>query len=95
MARLIARSWIALLVSPAQRALACPGCWSALANSPEGMRIAGGFRNGIVFLLIVPFILVGAVAYQVYRSQRNAVRVQVEPRLPEDSCVLTFANKHR
>jgi hypothetical protein len=34
-------------------------CVTALSSSPEGRALAGSFRYGILFLLVVPYLIVG------------------------------------
>ena len=60
--------WLAVLPLCAGNLLACPVCWSGLSHSAEGMRMAGGFQNGIIFLLAVPFLLAGIIGYRIYQA---------------------------
>ena len=43
-------------------------CWSGLSHSAEGMRMAGGFQNGILFLLAVPFLIVALIGSRIYQA---------------------------
>ncbi|MFQ5740842.1 MAG: hypothetical protein ACE5JX_17705 [Acidobacteriota bacterium] len=62
---------VAFLV-PSPLALAqCAMCRTALANSPEGERLASGFNNGILFLLGAPFLVVGVVAFLILKAHRG------------------------
>jgi len=64
-------------VLPAQ----CAMCWSSLANSSEGATLVRGFNAGILFLLVVPFLLVGALAWLIYQANhRNARLMAVSPK---------------
>lgn len=49
----------------------CPICKRALVHSAEGARLARGFNAGILFLLIVPFLLFGIIAFLVHKAQRQ------------------------
>lgn len=49
----------------------CAMCRAALANSPEGQAVAGGFRHGIIFLLAAPYAIIGSIAFGVVRAFRN------------------------
>jgi hypothetical protein len=61
---------LALLLGLADAVLAqCPMCRTAL-ESPEGRQLAGAFNRAILFLLSVPFTLVGTVALLIARSRR-------------------------
>ena len=51
----------------------CAMCWSALAHSAEGAGLIRGFNSGILFLLLVPFLVAGALTLLVYKFHRNAV----------------------
>ena len=49
----------------------CAMCVTALQNSPEGKVIAQSFGYGILFLLAVPYVVLGAFAYTVFRAYRR------------------------
>jgi hypothetical protein len=49
----------------------CAMCRSLLAT-PEGQKLVGGFRSGILLLLAAPFLAFGAVAVLAVRAQRRA-----------------------
>ncbi|MBI4467817.1 MAG: hypothetical protein HY650_00685 [Acidobacteria bacterium] len=44
----------------------CPMCKAALTHSVEGGYSAGPFNRGILFLLFIPFLLVGLIAYRFF-----------------------------
>lgn len=46
-------------------------CRTALARSPEGKLLTAGFNQGILFLLIVPFLIFAVVAFLIYRAGRR------------------------
>jgi hypothetical protein len=56
-------SLLALLKTDAQ----CAMC-RAVLESEESQSAAEGINNGIMFLMAVPYILVGAVGYFIYRT---------------------------
>jgi len=60
---------LALAVWPSLASAQCAMCRTALL-SPEGQRLAGGFRSGILLLLAAPFAIFGTVAYLAVRRQR-------------------------
>ena len=59
-----------LLVSPGALLAQCAICWQTLANSAEGASLIRGFHDGIVFLLVVPFLLVAIIGFLLYKAQR-------------------------
>ena len=59
--------FVAVLPAEAQ----CAMC-RAVLESEEGGQTAQGINNGIVYLMIFPYLLVGGVGYAIYRSRRKA-----------------------
>ena len=49
----------------------CAMC-RAVLESEEGGGTAKGINNGIVYLMIFPYLLVGGVGYAVYHSRKKA-----------------------
>jgi hypothetical protein len=49
----------------------CVMCGTALASSPEGQALAGSFRYGILLLLVAPYIILGSIAYAVFRAYKK------------------------
>lgn len=49
----------------------CAMCKTGLLNSPEGQKLASGFNAGILFLLSVPFLIVGTLALLIVKAQRK------------------------
>ena len=45
----------------------CAMC-RAVLESEEGQSTAKGINNGIVYLMIVPYVLIGGLAYFIYRK---------------------------
>ena len=51
----------------------CAMCRAALQSS-ENATQAEAINNGIVYLMVIPYILVGIVAFVVYRMYRKKVK---------------------
>ncbi|MCB0464170.1 MAG: hypothetical protein KDC78_00655 [Aequorivita sp.] len=49
----------------------CAMC-RAVLESEEGGQAAKGINNGIVYLMIFPYLLIGGVGYAIYRSRKKA-----------------------
>jgi hypothetical protein len=49
----------------------CSMCRTALENSPEGKGMAEHFNKGILFLLAIPYALMGTIGVVVYRAHRK------------------------
>lgn len=62
-----------LLAGSAPVSAQCIMCRTALAT-PEGQAMIGAFQNGILFLLAVPFLAFGTIAYLAVRGQKRAVQ---------------------
>jgi hypothetical protein len=62
----------------------CSMCVTALENSPEGKGMASSFNRGILFLLAIPYALMGTVGVVVYRAHRKkkAAERPVNPYIP-------------
>jgi hypothetical protein len=45
----------------------CAMC-RAVLESEEGQSTAKGINNGIVYLMIIPYVLIGGLAYFIYRK---------------------------
>ena len=66
-----------LLVWLPETAVACPTCKDGLAeNDPAGQAIAAGYFWSILFMMSMPFVLIGSFAsyayYIVQRAHRQA-----------------------
>lgn len=57
-----------IVVLPAEAQ--CAMC-RAVLESEEGGSTAKGINNGIVYLMIFPYLLVGGVGYAIYRSRKK------------------------
>jgi len=63
---------LSLVVLTASPALACPGCKEA--TSEQGANIARGFSYSILFMMPLPFIIVGSFGGYVYYTVRRRER---------------------
>ena len=61
---------LAILSSGA--ALACPACKDAIANDPNGPRLAQGWARSIYLLMWTPYLLFGGVTFAIVRATRRA-----------------------
>ena len=68
---------VAVCLWPAPLQAQCSMCVTALENSPEGKAIAASFNNGILFLLAMPYAILGTIGLVVFRAHR---RKQAEAR---------------
>jgi len=48
----------------------CAMC-RAVIESEENGEMAKGINNGIIYLMVFPYILVGGIGYIIYRSRRK------------------------
>lgn len=53
-------------------AQACPGCKDALASQKNGLNIALGYQYSILFMMAMPFTLLGLFAAYMYWEIRRA-----------------------
>jgi hypothetical protein len=60
----------------AATATACPNCRDALADNPRGQSLAKGFYFSILFMMSMPFLVLGTLGTVFYRSIQRA---QVDP----------------
>ena len=58
-----------LAVLPAEAQ--CAMC-RAVLESEEGGQAAKGINNGIMYLMIFPYLLIAGVGYAIYRSRKKA-----------------------
>jgi len=49
----------------------CAMC-RAVLESEEGQETAKGINNGIVYLMAIPYVLVGTVGYFIYRNIKKS-----------------------
>ena len=63
------------LVLPASvYAQGCSMCRTALEQSPEGRAIAKSFDYAILFLMGIPYAMLGAAGIAIYRAYRSKAR---------------------
>ncbi|KZS39276.1 hypothetical protein AWE51_12050 [Aquimarina aggregata] len=62
--------FLLLLAIPAEAQ--CAMC-RAVLESEEGQETAKGINNGIVYLMIVPYILIGVVGYLIYKNKKKSI----------------------
>lgn len=48
----------------------CAMC-RAVLESEEGQETAKGINNGIVYLMIIPYVLIAVVGYFIYRNKKK------------------------
>ena len=60
---------IAVFYAPAHAQ--CSMCVTALENSPEGKGMAASFNRGILFLLAVPYAILGTAGIVIFRAYRR------------------------
>lgn len=48
----------------------CAMC-RAVLESEEGQKTAKGINNGIMYLMIIPYVLVGVVGYFIYKNHKK------------------------
>lgn len=61
-------------VTPAEAQ--CAMC-RAVLESEEGGQAAKGINNGILYLMIFPYLLIGGIGYAIYRSRKKAREMDV------------------
>ena len=59
-------------VTPAEAQ--CAMC-RAVLESEEGGNAAEGINNGIIYLMIFPYLLIGGVGYAIYRMRKKAKEI--------------------
>jgi hypothetical protein len=73
---LVAVAVVALVLLIASVAAACPNCKEGLAqNDPQGHSIAAGYYYSILFMMSMPFIVLGGFGSLAYFSIRRARRI--------------------
>ncbi len=59
-----------LLLVPYTSEAQCAMC-RAVLESEENSTVAEGINNGIVYLMAIPYILIGALFFIIYRKMRS------------------------
>ena len=49
----------------------CAMCRAVLESEEKGAA-AAGINNGIIYLMIIPYVLIGGVGYVIYRMRQKA-----------------------
>jgi len=60
-----------LLISPEEIYSQCSMC-RAVLQSEEGQATAKGINNGILYLMAIPYLLVGLVGWKVFRILKKS-----------------------
>jgi hypothetical protein len=63
---------VAVVLSLASSAWACPTCKEDLANDPQGRGLATGFYYSILLMMSMPFAIMGMLGTVAYRSIKRA-----------------------
>jgi hypothetical protein len=58
-----------LLVSPLMSVAQCSMC-KAVAESADGGGFGAGLNYGILYLMIFPYLIIGGIAYRLYRAKK-------------------------
>lgn len=58
-----------LLVSPLLSVAQCSMC-KAVAESADGGGFGAGLNYGILYLMIFPYLIIGGIAYRLYRAKK-------------------------
>ena len=66
---LIIFTWLIIIFANSKSWAQCAMC-RAVLESEDGQRAAEGINNGITYLMIIPYILVAIVGYQVYKNKK-------------------------
>lgn len=61
---------IVLLLLPEMAEAQCAMC-RAVLESEDNIAAAEGINNGIVYLMAIPYVLVGVLFYFVYKKMKN------------------------
>jgi len=65
-------------IHPELWAQGCSMCRAALENSPEGRVIAASLAHGIIMMLVLPYLLLGAFGFVVYRAYRKKAKQRLQ-----------------
>ncbi len=65
---------VLLLVYGADRAIACPNCKEAVSlQGSEVANVAAGYNWSVIFMLVVPFSMLGTGALAVHRAVKRGL----------------------
>ncbi len=67
------RTWLIglMVVLPLLGSAQCAMC-RAVLESEEGQKTAEGINNGILYLMVIPYVLVLAIGVYIYRSKKKS-----------------------
>jgi hypothetical protein len=71
MRRIVILFLLVLFIASVPAEAQCAMCRAVLENE-EGGGTAKGINNGIMYLMIFPYLLIGAIGYAIYRSRKKA-----------------------
>jgi hypothetical protein len=60
-----------LLIAVVPAEAQCAMCRAVLESEEKG-QAAAGINNGIIYLMIFPYLLIGGVGYAIYRMRKKA-----------------------
>lgn len=63
---------LSLVALAASAAWACPNCKDALANSEGGGDVVRGYFYSILFMMSMPFTILGVFSFSMYRAVKKA-----------------------
>jgi hypothetical protein len=69
---ILAIAAVAIVLSLDAVAWACPTCREGLADNPAGQSLARGFYYSILFMMSMPFLILGTLGTVAYRSVQRA-----------------------
>jgi hypothetical protein len=78
----IAAAVLALTLLLQTATFACPGCIEA--TSDQSLNLARGFSYSILFMMPIPFIIVGSFGGYVYYTMRRRDVESAETKTPDD-----------
>lgn len=62
-------TWFIILFTHMKVRSQCAMC-RAVLESEDSQRAAEGINNGITYLMVIPYVLVAFVGYQIYRGKK-------------------------
>ena len=76
MRNLIAISFSLLLIAiiSIDASAQCAMCGLAIESNTEG--VGSGINNGIMFIMVIPYILIGTIGYFIYRNKMKNQEVE-------------------
>ena len=76
---IVAAIVVAMVLLIASVAAACPTCKEGLAqNDPQGQSLAAGYYYSIIFMMSMPYVVLGTFGSVAYYSIRRARQQQTE-----------------